>query len=489
MWNIIQGDARITPVILSGGSGTRLWPISREAAPKQFQKLDGALSLFQKTLGRVKQPDLFTAPVVVANARHQDWVVRDIAMSGSAAGHVILEPVGRNTAMAVALAALTLRDTNPDALMLVLPSDHLINDESAFLSDVLMAAVAANCGYLTTFGIRARSAETGFGYIKRGSSCVGASGASHVEAFVEKPDRVTAEQYLNSGQYDWNSGMFLFSASEILAELSTYAPDILQAATDAMRNADRDGVFVTPDQAALDNAPNLSIDNAVMEHTERAVVVSARFEWSDLGSFDALWDASGKDDEGNATLGDVVLHDSRNNLVRGSDRMIATIGVEDLVIVDTPDALLVARKDRSQDVKTLVAKLGAQDRAEAQLPAQVRRPWGTYQSVHQGDHFQVKHITVEPGGQLSLQRHAHRAEHWVVVSGKGRVTIDDQVQILGADASVYIPQRSVHRMENPFDEPLHLIEVQYGAYLGEDDIERLEDVYGRVPDQTLAQAA
>lgn len=485
----VPSSARITPVILSGGSGTRLWPVSRETAPKQFQPLQGGKSLFRQTLTRVANGKFFDAPVIVANERHRDWVAHDLDANGTSAKQVILEPIARNTAMAIALAALSLWDENPDALMLVLPSDHLIDGESEFFSDVLMAAVAANCGYLTTFGIRARTPETGFGYIKRGAACTGAPGAHLVEAFVEKPDLPTATEYLRDGQHDWNSGMFLFQVSEILTELTRHAPEILHAATEALRTASRDHEFMTPDLAALRDAPVESIDNAVMEQTNRAAVVSARFEWSDLGTFDALWDVSGKDEAGNAVSGDVIIHDSHNNLVQSSNRLVATVGVDDLVIVDTPDALLVTRKDRCQDVKGLVAEMNTRTRTEAELPAQVRRPWGTYQSVHTGDHFQIKHIIVAPGGKLSLQRHFHRAEHWVVVAGRGRVTIDEVTADFGADSSVYIPQEAVHRVENPFDEPLHLIEVQYGAYLGEDDIERLEDVYGRVEPALLDNAA
>lgn len=484
-----QGNARITPVILSGGSGTRLWPVSRETAPKQFQPLQGGKSLFRQTLARVSNSELFTDPVIVANARHRDWVAHDLAANNVHAGKVILEPVARNTAMAIALAALLLWEEDPDGIMLVLPSDHLIDGLSEFLSDMLMAAVAANCGYLTTFGIRARTPETGFGYIKRGAGCAGAPGAHLVEAFVEKPDLATAAGYVRDGQHDWNSGMFMFRVSEVLAELTRHAPEIIEAASNAMRNAEADGLYVSPATTALEDAPNVSIDNAVMELTSRAAVVSARFEWSDLGSFDALWESSGKDQNGNALNGDVIASDSRNNYVQSSGRLIATIGVEDLVVVDTPDALLVTRKDRCQEVKGLVGQLNDQSRQEAELPAQVRRPWGTYQSVHTGDHFQVKHIVVAPGGQLSLQRHFHRAEHWVVVAGCGRVTIDDNVQDVSANNSVFIPRQSVHRVENPFDEPLHLIEVQYGAYLGEDDIERIEDVYGRVAATELENAA
>ncbi|TWI02961.1 mannose-1-phosphate guanylyltransferase/mannose-6-phosphate isomerase [Luteimonas cucumeris] len=466
------------PVILSGGSGSRLWPLSRQNLPKQFLSLMGDLSLFQETVRRVGALPDVRPPVTVCSEDHRFMVGEQLQGVGSANGGILLEPMARNTAPAIALAAWHLVASDPNATLLVLPADHLIEDEAAFRDAVARAAVLAEQDWLVAFGIRPDYAETGYGYILRGDGL--GEGGYRIERFVEKPDLATAERYLAEGSYAWNSGMFLFRAQRYLDELLRHAPAMLAATSDAYAAAESDLDFIRVDKESFAASPSDSIDYAVMEKTDRAAVVPVSCGWSDIGSWSSLWTVAERDEDGNRYEGDVISVDTRGSLVRASDRrMIATIGVEDLVIVDTPDATLVARKDRVQDVKAIVDKLKAAGRQEHLFHRKVYRPWGSYDSIDMGERFQVKRIVVKPGAALSLQKHAHRAEHWIVVSGTAEVTCDDRVFDLHENQSTYIPLGSVHRLRNRGTEPVELIEVQSGSYLGEDDIVRLEDVYGR----------
>ncbi|MFZ5657620.1 MAG: mannose-1-phosphate guanylyltransferase/mannose-6-phosphate isomerase [Pseudomonadota bacterium] len=467
------------PVVLSGGSGTRLWPLSRQNQPKQFLALMGDHSLYQETVLRASRLPDAAPPVTVCAGDHRFMVGEQLQAVGIASGGILLEPAARNTAPAIALAALHLVARDPDGLMLVLPADHLIEDEAAFRQAVGHAVGLAADGWLVTFGIRPDYAETGYGYILGGAPLRDGAGFA-VERFVEKPDRPTAESYLAHGGYSWNSGMFLFRASRYIEELERHAPAIAQAARQAYGDARRDLDFVRIDAAGFAASPSDSIDYAVMEKTDRAAVVPVSCGWSDIGSWSALWSVAERDADDNRIDGDVIAVDSRRNLVRAADRrMIATLGVEDLVIVDTPDATLVARKERVQDVKVLVDRLKAAGRTEHLVHRKVYRPWGSYDSLAVGPRFQVKRIVVNPGAALSLQRHAHRAEHWVVVSGVAEVTCGERVYEVAENESTFIPRGVVHRLRNRGKTPVELIEVQSGGYLGEDDIERLEDVYGR----------
>ncbi|WP_283254633.1 mannose-1-phosphate guanylyltransferase/mannose-6-phosphate isomerase [Luteimonas galliterrae] len=465
------------PVILSGGSGSRLWPLSRQNLPKQFLALVGDLSLFQETIRRAEALPDVQLPVTVCSEDHRFMVGEQLQAIGVGNGGILLEPIARNTAPAIALAAQHLIAKDPDATMLVLPADHLIEDEAAFREAIVRAASLAEQGWLVTFGIQPDYAETGYGYILRGEAL---EGGYRIERFVEKPDQATAERYLAEGSYAWNSGMFLFKAQRYLDELSRHAPAMLDAVRNAYADAEADLDFIRVGKQAFAESPNDSIDYAVMEKTERAAVVPVSCGWSDIGSWSSLWSVAERDADGNLYDGDVISIDTRDSLVHASARrMIATIGVEELIIVDTPDATLVARKDRVQDVKAIVDKLKAAGRQEHLFHRKVYRPWGSYDSIDMGERFQVKRIVVKPGAALSLQKHAHRAEHWIVVSGTAEVTCDDRVFDLRENQSTYIPLGSVHRLRNRGTEPVELIEVQSGGYLGEDDIVRLEDVYGR----------
>ena len=466
------------PVILSGGSGSRLWPLSRQNQPKQFLTLVGERSLFQETLRRAAGLPDAQAPVTVCAEDHRFMVGEQLHEIGLQSGGILLEPVARNTAPAIALAALHLAARDPGALMLVLPADHLIEDEAAFRAAVTRALALAEKGWLVTFGIEPDAPETGFGYIARGDALDDAG--YRVARFVEKPDLATAQAYVASGDYAWNSGMFLFSAQRFLEELATHAPAMLAAAKAAYAAAKLDLDFVRVDREAFAASPNDSIDYAVMEKTDRAAVVPVSCGWSDIGSWSSLWAATSRDEDGNRHEGDVISIDTRNSLVRASERrMIATIGVDDLVVVDTPDATLISRKDRVQDVKAIVDRLKAAGRQEHLFHRKVYRPWGNYDSIDFGERFQVKRIVVKPGAALSLQKHHKRAEHWIVVSGVAEVTCDDRVFDLHENESTYIPLGSVHRLRNNGTEPVELIEVQSGSYLGEDDIVRFDDSYGR----------
>ncbi|KAA0072404.1 mannose-1-phosphate guanylyltransferase/mannose-6-phosphate isomerase [Rhodanobacter sp. T12-5] len=468
----------LIPVILSGGSGTRLWPLSRKNLPKQFLPLAGDSTLFQQTVARAQTLPGAVSPIVVCSEDHRFLVAEQLQMLGVSDASILLEPVARNTAPAIALAALQALSRDPDATLLVLPADHLIGDKDSFGDAVRKALPMAADGWLVTFGIRPDAPETGFGYIRRGNP-LNDSGYQ-VDAFVEKPDRATAESYLNTGTYDWNSGMFLFQASRLLEELAQQAPSIHAGVAAAFEGAHTDLDFVRIDKEAFAKVPEDSIDYAVMERTRRAAVVPVSCEWSDIGSWAALWAASERDGNGNRLEGDVLALDSDNCFVRSTDRrMVALLGVHDLVVVDTPDAVLVAARDHAQDVKKLVDQLKAADRPEHMFHRKVYRPWGSYDSIDMGERFQVKRIVVKAGAALSLQKHHHRAEHWIVVSGTAEVTRNDEVFMLSENQSTYLPLGSVHRLRNVGKLPLELIEVQSGSYLGEDDIVRLEDVYGR----------
>lgn len=466
------------PVVLSGGSGSRLWPLSRQNQPKQFLALIGDHSLFQETVLRASRIPGMQLPVTVCSEDHRFMVGEQLQEIDVGNGGILLEPVARNTAPAIALAALHLAARDPDATMLVMPADHLIENEQAFRDAVVHASALAGDDWLVTFGIQPDYPETGYGYIRQGQSLGGAG--FRVDRFVEKPDLATAETYVAEGNYVWNSGMFMFKARRYLEELGQLTPDILSAARKSYETAHPDLDFVRVDVNAFSASPDDSIDYAVMEKTAHAAVVPVSCGWSDIGSWSSLWAAAPRDSDGNRHEGDVLSIDTRNSLVRASERrMIATIGVEDLVIVDTPDATLVARKDRVQDVKKVVEMIKGAGRQEHLFHRKVYRPWGNYDSIDMGERFQVKRIIVKPGAALSLQKHHRRAEHWIVVSGVAEVTCDERVFELRENESTYIPVGSVHRLRNRGTEPVELIEVQSGHYLGEDDIVRLEDVYGR----------
>ncbi|AKC87230.1 mannose-1-phosphate guanylyltransferase/mannose-6-phosphate isomerase [Pseudoxanthomonas suwonensis] len=463
----------LLPVILSGGSGTRLWPLSREAYPKQFLPLTGELTMLQATWHRVA-PIAGRAPLVVANEEHRFVVAEQLQQAGAKPQAILLEPVGRNTAPAIAVAALEATRGGDDAILLVLPSDHAITDELAFQRAVAEALPAAAAGKLVTFGIVPTGPETGYGYIKAASG----SGVRAVERFIEKPDLDTAKAYVTSGEYFWNSGMFLFRASRYLAELRKFNPVILDASTHAWEQAKRDMDFVRLEEAAFTAVPSDSIDYAVMEKTEDAALVPLSAGWSDVGSWAALRDVSPQDTEGNAHHGDVIAVDCRNTYAYG-ERLIALVGLDDVIVVETADAVLVGKGERMQEVKEVVARIKRDKRSEATWHRKVYRPWGAYDSIDSGQRFQVKRITVKPGATLSLQMHHHRAEHWIVVSGTAEVTRGDEVILLTENQSTYIPLGVTHRLKNPGKLPLELIEVQSGSYLGEDDIVRFEDTYGR----------
>lgn len=463
----------ILPVILSGGSGTRLWPLSREAYPKQFLPLAGDVSMLQATWQRVA-PVATRAPLVVANEAHRFVAAEQLAQVGGQPQTILLEPVGRNTAPAIAVAALEAISDGSDPLLLVLPSDHVITDTAAFHAAIGDAAPAAAAGKLVTFGIVPTGAETGYGYIRAG----GQDTVRPVEQFIEKPDLATAQGYLAAGGYFWNSGMFLLRASRYLAELERLAPDMAAGCRAAHAGAVRDADFTRLAADSFAAIEGNSIDYTVMEHTADAVVLPLDAGWNDVGSWSALRDVSPRDDDGNAHRGDVISIGCRNSYAYAKS-LVAMVGLEDVIVVETEDAVLVAHADKVQQVKDVVARLKAEGRSEASGHRKVYRPWGSYDSIDQGERFQVKRITVKPGGTLSLQMHHHRAEHWIVVSGTAEVTRGDEVILLAENQSTYIPLGVTHRLRNPGKLPLELIEVQSGSYLGEDDIVRFEDTYGR----------
>ena len=469
----------IHPVILSGGSGTRLWPMSRTLYPKQLLTLLGRESLLQQTVRRIAERETFAPPLLVANEEHRFIIAEQLREIAVVPRALLLEPVGRNTAPAACLAALALTETDPDPLMLLMPSDHTIGDVDAFVDAIGRAAAAAQAGALVSFGIAPERAETGYGYIRRDGELDGVKGVFAVAEFVEKPGPEQAEKYIESGEHSWNSGIFLFAARVYLDELERLRPDMVAACRQALATAQRDCDFIRLGKDAFSTCAADSIDYAVMEHTRRAAVVPVSMGWSDVGSWDALWEMGSKDQHGNSLEGNVVAEETRNCYLRSEAGLIAAIGIEDLVVVATDDAVMVAPRNRTQEVRKLVARLVRDRRDEADALPTVHRPWGSFKSLHNGHRVQVKHILVKPGGKLSLQMHHHRAEHWVVVQGTAKIVRGEEEMILTEDQSTYIPLGTAHRLENPGKIPLHLIEVQSGSYLGEDDIVRLEDSYGR----------
>lgn len=471
----------IHAVILSGGSGTRLWPLSRSALPKQLLPLVSEHSMLQETLLRLHGlPALSDTPMVVCGHDHRFLVAEQLQEIGIEHPALMLEPAGRNTAPAVAVAALALQEHDREAIMVVLPADHLIADVPAFHAAIARAVQAAQVGFLATFGIQPDAPETGYGYIRRGEALAGQNSVHRVAAFVEKPDAATAQVYLDSGEYFWNSGMFVFKAARYLEELEKFRPDILKAASEAWQQRSSDLDFCRLDGESFKACPSESIDYAVMEKTAAAVVVPVDIGWNDVGSWSSLWQtATVRDAQGNSVRGDVLLEQVSNSYVRAESRMVAAIGVEDLVIVETTDAVMVAPKSRAQEVKKIVDRLKQSARGEHVSHTRVYRPWGWYEQRDQGARFQVKRIMLKAGAKISLQKHAHRSEHWVVVNGTATVTHGDDVLTLTENQSTYIPAGTVHRLANETTEPLHIIEVQSGSYLGEDDIVRLEDVYKR----------
>ena len=467
----------ITPVIMAGGSGTRLWPLSRASHPKQFLALNGEKTMLQQTAERLSGLPT-SESIAICNEEHRFFVAEQLR-EVNALGKIILEPVGRNTAPAIALAALLEKEN--DSILLVLAADHVIADQDAFTNAVLRAVPLAEAGKLVTFGIIPSEPHTGYGYIEVGDIEAGEStgGAYSVASFKEKPYSETAANYVSHGGYYWNSGMFLFKASRYLQELKTHRPDIAAACEAAAGTVSPDLDFIRVDTEAFTACPDDSIDYAVMENTGDAVMVPMDAGWNDIGSWSSLWEMSVKDESENVTSGDVLLYGTTNSFVRADDKLVAVVGLDDVVVVSTKDATLVAHKEGVQDAKVIAAEIKANGRSEWELHREVYRPWGKYDSIDQGDRYQVKRITVKPGARLSIQMHHHRAEHWIVVSGTAKVGKDEQEILLAENQSVYIPVGCKHWLENPGKIPLELIEVQSGAYLGEDDIVRFSDVYGR----------
>lgn len=465
------------PVIMAGGSGTRLWPLSRELYPKQFLPLVESRTMLQVTVARVMEISGIGSPVVICHDEHRFLVREQLAAMAVVPGAIILEPLGRNTAPAAAVAALQGLADGDDPLLLLLPADHLIRNEEAFRAAVRVGEPLALAGGLVTFGIVPDRPETGYGYIKKGEA-VG-SGGFRVERFVEKPGAETAQEYVDCGSYLWNSGMFMFKASRLIAEMEAHASLIMAACRDAFARRQTDLDFTRLAEAPFRECPSDSLDYAVMEKTEAAVVVPLACGWSDLGSWASLQEVNGADGAGNVVRGDVLVRDVKNSYLRSESRLVTAIGVSDQIIVETADAVLVADRSRSQEVKEIVERLRREKRAEVKTHRRVFRPWGSYEGLAMDDRYQVKHIVVKPGGRLSLQMHHHRAEHWVVVRGSAKVTVGEEEQMVSENQSTYIPVGAKHRLENPGVIDLELIEIQTGSYLGEDDIVRFEDVYGR----------
>jgi mannose-1-phosphate guanylyltransferase/mannose-1-phosphate guanylyltransferase/mannose-6-phosphate isomerase len=470
---------RIVPVVLCGGTGSRLWPLSREGYPKQFWPLvSTGTTMLQDTVARAAGAG-FAAPVIVCNEAHRFMVAEQLQASGVANPTIVLEPVARNSAPAIAAAALLAHEADPNAVLWLMAADAAISDEAALSQALQLAASAARAGRIVAFGMQPTAPETGYGYIETGAPVPGLDGVSEIARFVEKPDAATAATFLADGRHLWNSGMFVATAATLLAELERLAPELLAAVRAAVTDATRDLDFVRLSAEAFTRVPDISIDYAVMEKTEHAAVVPASIGWSDVGSWSALWEISPQDGHGNATIGPVELLDAKNCYVRSEGMLTTVVGLENVVTVVTDDAVLVMHRDRAQDVKTLLTQLKKAGRKEATEHRRSFRPWGHYEGLIQGDRFQVKKISVKPGAKLSLQKHFHRAEHWVVVNGTAIVERDAERILLRENESVYLPLGCVHRMENPGMIPLTLIEVQSGAYLGEDDIVRFEDTYGR----------
>ncbi|MBV8041270.1 mannose-1-phosphate guanyltransferase [Pluralibacter sp.] len=476
-------QSQLFPVVMAGGSGSRLWPLSRVLYPKQFLCLKGDLTMLQATVNRLNGVEC-ESPVVICNEQHRFIVAEQLRKLNKLTENIILEPAGRNTAPAIALAALAAKRHSPDGdpLMLVLAADHVIQDEEAFRRAVREAIPFAESGKLVTFGIVPDLPETGYGYIRRGQASPGANDALAFEVaqFVEKPNLEAAQAYVSSGEYYWNSGMFLFSAGRYLEELNKFRPDIYSACQQAMSVVDPDLDFIRVDEAAFLACPEESVDYAVMERTADAVMVPMDAGWSDVGSWSSLWEISNHTAEGNVHHGDVISHKSENSYVYAESGLVTTVGVKDLVVVQTKDAVLIADRHAVQDVKKVVERIKADGRHEHHIHREVYRPWGKYDSIDSGERYQVKRITVKPGEGLSLQMHHHRAEHWIVVAGTAKVTINDEVKLLGENASIYIPLGATHCLENPGKIPLDLIEVRSGSYLEDDDVVRFADRYGRL---------
>ena len=473
----------IVPVILLGGSGTRLWPVSRKNHPKQFLNLTGDQTLLQATLSRLDDIESLDSSIIICNEEHRFTTAEQLTEMNRELGDIILESVSKNTAPAVAIGALRALQNHDDALLLVLPADHVIRNTSAFVEAVEIAARAAIDNKLVTFGIVPNKPETGYGYLKRGKKIESSSENDDkiykVEKFVEKPCLKTAKEYIDSGNYYWNSGMFLFKASVFLKELSQFQPNIVKSCTESLEKSDHDLDFIRLDKQSFTQCPSDSIDYAVMEKTKNVVTVPLDADWNDVGSWDALWEIEKKGTDGNVTRGDVLTHDSHNCLIHAEHKLVTLVGVDEMIVIETKDAVLVAAKDKVQDVKTIVEKLRSDNRSEAELHREVYRPWGKYDGVDVGERFQVKRITVKPGQSTSVQMHYHRAEHWIIVSGLAEITCDDKVFLCSENESAFIPQGSKHRIANPGKLPMEMIEVQTGSYLGEDDIVRFEDQYGR----------
>ncbi|ESR23057.1 mannose-1-phosphate guanylyltransferase/mannose-6-phosphate isomerase [Lutibaculum baratangense] len=478
----------VVPVILSGGCGSRLWPLSRTLFPKQFLSLHGEHPMFAATVNRCRDA-IFAPPLVICHEEHRFIVAEQLAEKDIAATDVMLEPTSRGTAFAIAAAAWRLVSDEGDPLMLVLPSDHVIANGDAFATALQAAVPAARDGRLVLFGIEPDHADTGFGYITFGAPVSGCPGACDVDGFTEKPSRSRVDELLAAGHCLWNSGMFLFRAGAVLEELGRIQPDISRAAEHAVGTGRRDGKFLRLDRSHVAECPTISIDHALMEHSRRSVVVPISAGWNDVGTWSGLWALAAKDEGGNAAVGDVILEESRNCYIRSEDPLVAVAGVEDVVVVATDDAVLVADRTKPELVKSVVQRLKRARRGEAEAHSTVFRPWGNYRCIDRGERFQVKRIVVQPGERLSLQMHHHRAEHWVVVTGTATVTCGDRQFLLYENESTYISPGQVHRLENQGKIPLHLIEVQTGSYLDEDDIVRFEDRYGRVASDLEGEVA
>jgi mannose-1-phosphate guanylyltransferase/mannose-6-phosphate isomerase len=479
-------QASLYPVILSGGSGTRLWPLSRAMYPKQFIRFSHKqdASFLAQSLKRLPQKQGFAQPILICNNDHRFLVLEDSERAGVFPSAIILEPMARNTAPAIAVAALHIMAKDPNGIMIVMPSDHMIRDEPAFAEAVKQAAKVAEAGRLVLFGIKPDSPHTGYGYIKRGAALKECEGAYAVAQFTEKPQKKVAEKYLASGDYAWNSGIFVFSARTFIEELGRLEPAILRAAEAAIKGSRIDLGFVRLDADAFAQAPSISVDYAVMERTERAAVIPIDVGWSDVGSWSSLWELAPRDERGNAVEGDALLEDTQNCYVYSDRALVTTLGVKDLVIVDTPDAVLVADRNQVQNVSSIVKALKESGRREHQTHVRSHRPWGFFETLSLAPRFQVKLLHVKPGGKLSMQMHHHRSEHWVVVHGTAKVTVGETEKLVRENESVYIVATQWHRLENPGKTPLEMIEVQIGSYLGEDDIVRTDDIYQRAPDET-----
>jgi mannose-1-phosphate guanylyltransferase/mannose-6-phosphate isomerase len=473
--------SQIYPVLLSGGTGSRLWPVSRAQMPKQLMPLMSSRSLLQETALRLAGTEGVARPLVISNSDHRFMIAAQLQEVGITPTMHVLEPMGRNTAAVAAVAAKLVGDLEADGILVLLPADHHIPDVEGFKKAVLAGAAYAECGHIVTFGITPRSPETGYGYIKRGApldDCV-----FGVAQFCEKPDLARAKAFLAEGGYDWNSGIFMARADVLTEEMKTHCPEILAKCVKAIAGSYRDLDFLRLDRPAFEACPSAPFDTAVMERTSKAAVIPLDIGWSDVGSWDALWELGDKDPAGNVISGDVIAVDTAETYIKGNGRLITTLGVQNLVIVDTGDAVLVAEKGRVQDIRGLVEKLKALGRSEHEVHSRVHRPWGFYESIEAGDRYQVKHLMVKPGASLSLQMHHHRAEHWVVVRGTARVVLGNKEMLISENESTYIPIGTPHRLENPGKVPLSIIEVQSGCYLGEDDIVRFDDIYGRIEEK------